>query len=267
MSRRVPILVENTELLSSIRDLLRDTGQFSFPILPYLRRNTRGGLSAQNGDLEVNITAVGDLKKLVELSESQLRANSLSDPYSTLGVCFDADSEGEWRTLFEGMLGEACSKISDGSYWVRFSGREACRVVPVPVASDGEWGKEFAVLLGFNLPPIEADLNTVEKLRFEYGNFDEEVSEWLKQNPSAHQLLLQAPAEIEKVFNKGFQLGLEVFTPHDSRDPKALSVGIYTTLPAEEAVEKLETFEENWFLDRFMELPLGTQLFFNLRFE
>jgi hypothetical protein len=264
MSRRLPIFVERPEILFLVQGLLHNLGQFSFPKIPYLgaKPNT---VFAQSKDTNIRITAAVDLNKLVEFLSNQLRTNSLSDPYSTFVVCLDASSETEWRALFEAAMGEVSSVASDGSYWVRFPEREGCRVVPFLLVDGGFFGEGFTTFLGANLPQFETAPNIVERLNTLYGTFDEEVPEWLKQNPSAHQLLLQAPSEVEKVFGPKTKLSLSVFAPRDLGDYCALSVGVHTT--PDDAVAKLEKFEEDWFLDRFIGLPAGTQLFFNLRFE
>lgn len=106
----------------------------------------------------------------------------------------------------------------------------------------------------------------MEEFKKLYGELSVDVVSWLEKNPEARELLREAPAQVRKVFGEETKLALWMFTPHDTRDYEALTVGIFATVPALQAIANLEKFEQDWYLDRFMTLPMGVQMFFTLRF-
>jgi hypothetical protein len=76
----------------------------------------------------------------------------------------------------------------------------------------------------------------------------EEVLWFLERYPFLVSLLLEAHYEIEKYFSHS-QICLEVVTDPEAMDDYQLAVFIVTKLGPDEAVDRLEQFDEGWWLD------------------
>lgn len=61
-------------------------------------------------------------------------------------------------------------------------------------------------------------------------------------------LLLEAPLHVERYFGPDPHVALEVVVDPEANDSAELFANIYTSLPVEEALERLDQLDEGWFL-------------------
>jgi hypothetical protein len=76
-----------------------------------------------------------------------------------------------------------------------------------------------------------------------------EVSRFLEDNPFLILLLLEAYGQIERYFGPYPQVFLEVVTDPEAPDDRELFALIYTGLTPDEALDGLDRFDRNWWLD------------------
>jgi hypothetical protein len=77
-------------------------------------------------------------------------------------------------------------------------------------------------------------------------------------------LLLEAPPHVERYFGLNPQVVLEVVADLEASDSEELFANICTSLPVEEALERLDQLDEGWFLAQ-LERTAG-RFNFNLEF-
>jgi hypothetical protein len=95
----------------------------------------------------------------------------------------------------------------------------------------------------------------------------DEVRRFLRVYPDAPDVLLEARPYIERVFGPTTQVVLEVTFDPDSESPRGseeLFGNIRTSLPVEEALDRLNQFDSEWFLAQLARA--GGRLNFNLDF-
>ena len=66
--------------------------------------------------------------------------------------------------------------------------------------------------------------------------------------PTLIDLLLEAHAYLERYFGLDPQVVLEVVSDPDSNDSEELFANIRTSLPVDEALERLDQLDQGWFL-------------------
>lgn len=74
------------------------------------------------------------------------------------------------------------------------------------------------------------------------------VTEFLEEHPYLCPLLFEAYDRIQEHFGPRPQVTLEVVTDPEATDDRMLYAFIATRLPPEEALEKLDQFDEEWWL-------------------
>ncbi len=90
---------------------------------------------------------------------------------------------------------------------------------------------------------------------------------FLADEPGVCDLLAEAHAWLERIFGRGFQARLQVVNDPEDEDGESEQLFAYleTFLPVEEALAKLDEFDEAWFLDALDRA--GGKLNFNLAFS
>lgn len=91
-----------------------------------------------------------------------------------------------------------------------------------------------------------------------------ETIHFLHEHPALIDLLLEAPAQIERYFGSSSLLTLELATDPEDLDSTELFVNIGVPLPVDDAIARLDRFDEGWFLAQ-LERTDG-RLNFNLEF-
>ncbi len=76
-----------------------------------------------------------------------------------------------------------------------------------------------------------------------------EIFEFLRNHLFLIPLLQEAPNQITKYFGTSLQLILEVITDPEATEDHELILFIHTDLSPDEALDKLEQLDENWWLD------------------
>lgn len=76
-----------------------------------------------------------------------------------------------------------------------------------------------------------------------------EVKEFLAAHPFLEPLLVEAYNKLDDYFGPQPDVVLEVVTDPEAIDDRELFAFIRTSLPSHEALEKLDQFDENWWLD------------------
>jgi hypothetical protein len=84
--------------------------------------------------------------------------------------------------------------------------------------------------------------------QYEFRNFNE-IHEYIGEQSFLIDILLEAKAEIEKIFGKNAILILDLVHFNDYPGARELFVRIATPLSANEAYPLLTRFEEEWWLD------------------
>jgi len=90
------------------------------------------------------------------------------------------------------------------------------------------------------------------------------VSGFLHAHPQIVEILLEAEAHLQKHFGPDSQIELAVVSDPEVEGEEQLFAYILTSLPVDEALARLDRFDEEWFLDQ-LDRTLG-RLNFNLEF-
>jgi len=90
------------------------------------------------------------------------------------------------------------------------------------------------------------------------------VRRFLRAHPQLTEVLLEAHAHLQKCFGPDPQVALEVVSDPEAEGPDELLAYILTSLPADEALARLDRLDEEWFLDQLDRV--GTFFNFNLEF-
>jgi len=90
------------------------------------------------------------------------------------------------------------------------------------------------------------------------------VRRFLRAHPQLTEVLLEAHAHLQKCFGPDPQVALEVVSDPEAEGPDELFAYILTSLPADEALARLDRLDEEWFLDQLDRV--GTFFNFNLEF-
>ncbi len=91
---------------------------------------------------------------------------------------------------------------------------------------------------------------TIEQVEQHFQMRDaDEVRSFLRENPEVTQIILDSLEPLTRIFVEIEQLVLEVFRDPEEQGNCELVCSIVTRLTAEEALEKLDMFDEQWFLD------------------
>lgn len=91
-----------------------------------------------------------------------------------------------------------------------------------------------------------------------------ETIRFLRKHPALIDLLLEAPAQIERYFGSSSLLTLELATDPEDPDSTELFVNVSVPLPVDDAIVRLDRFDEGWFLEQLERT--GGRLNFNLEF-
>jgi hypothetical protein len=78
-----------------------------------------------------------------------------------------------------------------------------------------------------------------------------EVELFLTEHPEIIPTVNESFYKIKEYFSENINLTLEIFTDPESSQ-KSLLLRIFSKLSVEDAMEKLETFDRNWFLDKYL---------------
>ncbi len=109
----------------------------------------------------------------------------------------------------------------------------------------------FPIIEPHNLPTFTKGLQAFVKQylsEYEVENV-ERVTEFLFENHSLTDLLLEVPMQIRTYFGDNQRLKLEVLTEPDFPASKELWVEVLTALSAKEARQIMDTFDEKWWFD------------------
>lgn len=106
---------------------------------------------------------------------------------------------------------------------------------------------------------------TVEELRELYAWDEPDVWQMLQLHPEVLDPLIQAASLAPRYFGPVTVMSLRVVHDVDGYGPDELFAYIHTSLPPEEALDSLERFEREWWLDVMPSL-IGV-LSFGLRFQ
>ncbi|MCX7707648.1 MAG: hypothetical protein N2204_06550 [Anaerolineae bacterium] len=91
----------------------------------------------------------------------------------------------------------------------------------------------------------------LSQIRRIYGFRGEaEAVRFLRMHPALIDLLLEALPHVERYFGPHPEVVLEVVVDPEASDSEELFANIRTSLPVEEALECLNQFDEEWFLDQ-----------------
>lgn len=89
----------------------------------------------------------------------------------------------------------------------------------------------------------------LSQIRRIYGFRGEaEAVRFLRMHPALIDLLLEAPPHVERYFGANPEVVLEVVVDPEANDSEELFANIRTSLPVEEALERLDQLDEGWFL-------------------
>lgn len=92
--------------------------------------------------------------------------------------------------------------------------------------------------------------DTLEKLRQNYTfRQEDEVVAFLKEHPSLHPVLQEAPDRIHEFFPDS-QLFLEIYFDPELDDEYQLILGVPITLEAEKAIDQMKKLRRDWWLDQ-----------------
>lgn len=144
-------------------------------------------------------------------------------------------------------------------------GRGEYYFVQIPTAfwkagdlAPGDWiANTAATAAGVNDPLSWADIESeiaLEKIERFYEVLNErDVKNFLQTYPSVESLLLEAIEPLGKCFPEIDRLILEVFKDPERELSRELVCTIVTTMDPAEALEKLDRFDQMWFLDQLNE--------------
>jgi hypothetical protein len=96
-------------------------------------------------------------------------------------------------------------------------------------------------------PVKEPSPSTLEKLYF--FRRPSEVKEFLEASPFLKPLLVEAYERIGNCFGPKPEVVLEVVTDPEADDDRQLFAFIQTSLPSEQALDKLDRLDDDWWLD------------------
>lgn len=98
-------------------------------------------------------------------------------------------------------------------------------------------------------PLVEAPRQEIERLQGLYSfRQKEDVAEFLESHPYLVPLLFEAYPQMEKHFGGNAPVFLEVITDPEATDDRELYALIGTRLSPEEALERLDQFDKDWWL-------------------
>ena len=145
--------------------------------------------------------------------------------------------------------------LSAKAKWLRWHKDEAGQVVEAPLST-------FSAALQELLEPVQiwqqAGVSTVYVPGIEIRLLErlyifrkpKEVSRFLEDNPFLIQLLLEAYGQIGRHFRPYPQVFLETVTDPETPDDRELFALICTSLTPEEALDVLDRFDRDWWLDK-----------------
>ncbi len=114
-------------------------------------------------------------------------------------------------------------------------------------------------------PEQVVDLALIEELREMYPfHSDTTVTSFLRVHPQLADVLLEARPRIEEHFDRGTPVQLEVVTDPENAGGDQLFAYIHTSLSVDEALARLDEFDEEWFLHQLPQVR--DQLSFDLEF-
>jgi len=151
-------------------------------------------------------------------------------------------------------LQRAPSLLPEKAGWLRWHKDEAGQVVKAPLSTSSAALQELleptqiwqqAGASTVYIPRIEIRL--LEKLYI--FREPKEVSRFLEDNPFLILLLLEAYGQIERYFGPYPQVFLEVVTDPEAPDDRELFALIHTSLTPDEALDGLDRFDRDWWLD------------------
>lgn len=120
------------------------------------------------------------------------------------------------------------------------------------VASSGTWFSEEKFVTE---SPQYMQISSSDRLWIQlletYYQFDSapEVIDFLIKNQFLVGLLLDAPEQIKKCFDHNAELVLRLASEPEEDDSQELFVFIMTRLPVDEALKRLNTLDEEWWLE------------------
>lgn len=83
------------------------------------------------------------------------------------------------------------------------------------------------------------------------------VHEYLRTKPVLADVLCRLPEQSRRHFGSGSRLALEVCPDREGSGPPELYAHVVTTLPPEEAWDRLLALEEDWWLDAVGDGPVN----------
>jgi len=151
-------------------------------------------------------------------------------------------------------LQRAPSLLPEKAEWLRWHKDEAGQVVKAPLSTSSAALQEL-------LEPIQiwqqAGASTVYIPRIEIRLLErlyifrepKEVSRFLEDNPFLILLLLETYGQIERYFGPYPQVFLEIVTDPEASDNHELFALIYTSLTPDDALDRLDRLDRDWWLD------------------
>ncbi|OGF56907.1 MAG: hypothetical protein A2Z21_07335 [Candidatus Fraserbacteria bacterium RBG_16_55_9] len=131
------------------------------------------------------------------------------------------------------------------------------KMIPSTLGSNVTWNYDY--LLERLLSAARSDLNNL----YEFVK-KPEVDAYLQRYKFLERILAEAAAEIREAFGFAINLSLEVRYDPEAPDEAALFAYIHTDLPPDEALEKLDRFDQEWLLDQLDRID--GKLNFNLKY-
>jgi hypothetical protein len=128
--------------------------------------------------------------------------------------------------------------------------------VSATVSAVDDWDR--ATLAGL----LEAGIGEIETI-YEMRDVPS-VRQYLRNHPELIQVLLEAHPYLKEIFGTQVRVFLEIVTDPEAAREQELFAYIVTTLSADEAVRRLDDFDDGWFLQH-VERVAG-RLNFNLEF-
>jgi len=104
------------------------------------------------------------------------------------------------------------------------------------------WDKSFQSILA------DARLPRLREI-YAFRNPDQ-VRSFLVTHPDLVEVLFEARSYLEALFGSDLEVILEVVTDPDAEGLKQLFAYIHTSLPIDDALERLDRLDEEWFLDQ-----------------
>lgn len=114
--------------------------------------------------------------------------------------------------------------------------------------------------------PKASNYNLLSSLRELYSLPDpQDVQLFLGQHPLLLNLLQEAPSKISEYF-PGASLSLQVVSDYEIPDWRKLVIYISTDLDVDEVIDRLNSLDEEWWLDAWTSNPAGDEIFIDLDF-